>query len=66
MMAHNGDPEAIQRQWAQDCLQYYPEVLHGKYTHYCWSEWDGLPIDETCVDEFAVCTCGFIKKGETK
>lgn len=31
------------------------EALKGKYKHYCY-DWDGLPVDETCL-EFAYCNC---------
>ena len=35
--------------WIEDCLQYRGKVLTGLYGHFCF-EWDGLPIDETCVE----------------
>ena len=42
-------------QWEADCVHWYGRPLKGNFGHYC-SEWDGLPIDETCM-EFAACTC---------
>lgn len=42
-------------EWEAECMWWMGEVLTGKYSHYCW-EWDGLPIDETCM-EFAACLC---------
>ncbi len=39
----------------QDCQHHYGKILTGKYKHYC-NEFDGLPIDETCI-EFAYCLC---------
>lgn len=39
----------------QDSLAFHGTTLKGKYKHYC-NEFDGLPIDETCI-EFAYCLC---------
>lgn len=39
------------------CLQYRGVVLTGKYAHWC-HDWDGLPMDETCVMEWP-CGCSF-------
>ena len=35
--------------WAIESVRYRGEVLTGHYAHYC-CEWDGLPIDETCIE----------------
>ena len=35
--------------WAHHCLKWRGKVLTGKYSHWC-HEWDGLPIDETCIE----------------
>lgn len=43
-------------EWVRDCLQVHGRVLQGKYSHWC-PEWDGMPIDETCM-EWTVCVCG--------
>ena len=42
--------------WEKDCLKWWGKILTGKYSHYCF-DWDGLPIDETCKDEFDCCLC---------
>lgn len=42
-------------EWVHDCLQWRGALLEGKYKHWCM-DWDGLPIDETCV-EFTCCVC---------
>lgn len=39
----------------QDSLHFHGHLLTGKYKHFC-NEFDGLPIDETCI-EFAYCLC---------
>jgi hypothetical protein len=39
----------------QDSLDIHGTILTGKYKHFC-NEFDGLPIDETCI-EFAYCLC---------
>ena len=31
--------------------------LSGKFKHYCYGGWDGLPVDETCGMEFVLCQC---------
>lgn len=36
-------------EWEEDCLEYRGVLLTGRYAHYCL-DWDGLPIDETCVE----------------
>lgn len=41
--------QEIEAQWRQDCETWRGAVLTGKYAHYCY-EWDGLPIDETCLE----------------
>ncbi len=45
----------IVRDWEQDCIYYWGKVLIGDGAHWC-NEWDGLPIDETCV-EYEACIC---------
>jgi hypothetical protein len=41
--------------WIEDSIKYHGKILRGTYAHWC-TEWDDLPIDETCV-EFKSCTC---------
>jgi len=41
--------------WEEECKKWHGRELTGLRRHYC-SEWDGLPVDETC-DEFSVCIC---------
>lgn len=41
--------------WELDCLKDRGRVLKGIYSHYC-PDWDGLCIDETCVNEWP-CVC---------
>lgn len=53
----------MSQDWIDDCMEFYGEVLIGKYAHWC-PEWDGLPIDETC-EEFKVCQC-FEDSGEIR
>ena len=43
-------------EWREDCLRWHGRVLVGLNAHWCDSEWDGLPIDETSM-EFMVCKC---------
>jgi len=38
-------------------MEWWGEVLKGKYAHWC-PDWDDLPIDETC-GEFDCCICDF-------
>ena len=42
-------------EWQADCRHWYGVVLRGEFAHYCL-DWDGLPIDETCM-EFTCCNC---------
>ena len=42
--------------WQEDCLTYRGEVLSGVVAHFCF-DWDGLPIDETCIEW--PCGCRF-------
>ena len=35
--------------WAQDSLKWRGTVLKGRFCHWCY-DWDGLPIDETCIE----------------
>lgn len=42
--------------WEKDCSKFYGKFLNGEYAHWC-PDYDGLPIDETCIDEFDNCTC---------
>lgn len=35
--------------WEPRCLAYRGVVLTG-YAAHCCPEWDGLPIDETCIE----------------
>ncbi len=48
-----GWPEKNQKEWQEDCMITYGEVLTGEHCHWC-NEWDGLPIDETC-SEYEFC-----------
>ena len=43
-------------EWNTDCMKWWKRRLTGKRSHWC-DDWDGLPIDETCKDEIACCTC---------
>lgn len=43
-------------EWEQDCIREYGKRLTGDYAHWC-PEWDGLPVDETCVEFFACASC---------
>ena len=36
-------------EWIRDCLKWRGELLQGREAHWCY-EWDGLPIDETCIE----------------
>lgn len=50
-------------EWVQDCATWHGRVLTGRLAHWC-SDWDGLPMDETCqeIDDpmALVCPwCGF-------
>lgn len=36
-------------EWEADCKRWRGKVLTGFYAHWC-CEWDGLPIDETCIE----------------
>lgn len=52
-------PESI-NEWNADCLHWRDIKLTGEYSH--WRpEWDYLPIDETCVNEWP-CGCVFHKE----
>lgn len=42
------------KEWEDDCLKWRGKVLIGWGCHWC-SEWDDLPIDETC-DEWPCCS----------
>ena len=42
-------------EFEKECIRWHGRNLTGKYVHYC-SDWDYLPIDDTCV-EFQSCTC---------
>ena len=42
-------------EWTEECIKFYGIVLEGDYCHWC-TEWDFLPIDETCI-EFDCCLC---------
>lgn len=43
------------KEWIEDCIKYHGKVLKGNKAHWC-SDWDGLPIDESCI-EFKHCNC---------
>lgn len=51
--------------WKEDCMHFHGRVLTGKDGHWC-HDWDGLPIDETCVNEYACCTCVSESDAESK
>ena len=38
-----------ERSWRLDSLRWRGKVLTGKFRHWC-SEWDFLPVDETCPE----------------
>ena len=41
--------------WDEDCMKWRGEKLTGFYAHWC-PEWDFLPVDETCRNEWP-CAC---------
>lgn len=43
-------------EWIADCLKWRGELLNGYHAHWC-AEWDGLPVDETTVEEFGYGSC---------
>ena len=45
-----------QEAWLEDCLHWRGEVLTGMFSHWCL-EWDMLPVDETCGNEWMACHC---------
>ena len=45
----------LAQQWVDDCMHWRGVVLTGKKAHWC-SEWDDLPVDESCR-EFKACRC---------
>lgn len=47
--------ETRHSEWDLECIVYHGRVLTGKHRHWC-SDWDDLPIDETC-DEWETCAC---------
>lgn len=47
-----GSPE-----WREACFLERGCLLEGFYSHWCW-DWDGLVVDETCVEFLSgCCTC---------
>jgi hypothetical protein len=44
------------QQWIEDCMKWRGHVLTGERAHWCY-DWDGLPVDETCGEEFSCCHC---------
>lgn len=42
-------------EWEADCLKWRGHVLTGRYAHWC-GEYDDLPVDETCENEWP-CAC---------
>ena len=44
----------IARAWVESCMPWRGAVLIGKYGHYCY-EWDGLPVDESCLEWPCAC-----------
>ena len=47
--------EQAREDWKADCKKTHGRELRGEKWHWC-SDWDYMPIDETCK-EFEVCTC---------
>ena len=41
-------------EWEADCEQWRGKTLTGTYAHWC-ADWDGLPIDETCMEWPCAC-----------
>lgn len=37
------------RTFEEECIHWRGKILTGKFAHFCY-EWDGLPIDETCME----------------
>lgn len=48
-------PAGGSKDWIEDCTQWRGRLLTGKYRHWCY-DWDELPIDETCENEWP-CAC---------
>ncbi len=44
----------MSEQWKSECLRWRGRVLTGQYAHLC-QDWDGLPIDETCIEWPCAC-----------
>ena len=42
--------------WVADCMREYGRVLTGSLSHWC-PDFDGMPIDETCLAEIECCSC---------
>lgn len=49
---------AQESHWKRDCMHQRGKVLTGKYRHWC-SEWDELPVDETCQEWPCACFGGY-------
>jgi len=45
----------VSKDWIEDCMICYGEVLNGAKGHWC-PDWDYLPIDENSF-EIKYCTC---------
>lgn len=39
-----------------DCIKWRRRRLYGRFAHWCY-DWDDLPTDETCGEEFDCCHC---------
>lgn len=51
-------------EWVEDCLKWRGHVLTGKKAHWC-SDWDDLPMDETCL-EYKKGTCHCFEEDENE
>lgn len=49
------DGVEVSLDWYQDSMRWMGEVLTGAAAHWC-TDWDDLPIDETCM-EYKCCGC---------
>jgi hypothetical protein len=46
---------SVPKDWVEDCRVYRGVTLNGLFAHWC-SDYDGLPVDETCWGEWP-CAC---------
>lgn len=49
--------DGVEAEFERDCLRFRGRVLTGAHAHWC-SEWDDLPVDETCPEWPCQCPIG--------